>query len=563
MKKAFAWLLSLLFVLALAPSAFAAGPVQTASAYYLDDTLHVFAWFPGFEDEGIEPQAGLLVRNVQVGDQVTGEKLAYTGETAQYMLLVDNSTSMGVYAPRIRAVADAMLAAEKDVSLTIATFGTEFTVLAEGITRADDARTVLSSLTYAERGTDICGGAVHAIDYMVENLWTPGTLANIVLLTDGIPFYARDEETESESERASAAVLKMVLEQSPHIFLHGVCFEQWEEVTHEAVASCGGLDLYVSDAAQGGETGTQLVEWYTSLYELAFPLQNYNSDLGLRIGSMQLASIRRAADLTKREPAENRLPLPGVVDSETGDDPIAEEPEPEPDEPDESETPEDPAEGEPIEEVPDEPEEPSESEPEPEPEPQPAEPDPEPEPQPTEDPAEDEEKTEDEPKSGKDFGSAAEPVKEEQKILGLPILTFVLIAVGAVLLLALLAVLIVLLARRKKYPMSEKPPRAVPSGDALPMRLELRYGAVQGSVRQYWLEDALTLGTDARCDVVLLDQSADPFHARIVREGGMLYIEDLNSSSGTRLGGMRIYSRNPLRPGDEIQLGNTGFVFWF
>ena len=132
-----------------------------------------------------------------------------------------------------------------------------------------------------------------------------------------------------------------------------------------------------------------------------------------------------------------------------------------------------------------------------------------------------------------------------------------------VLLLALLAVLIVLLARRKKYPMSEKPPRAVPSGDALPMRLELRYGAVQGSVRQYWLEDALTLGADARCDVVLLDQSADPFHARIVREDGMLYIEDLNSSSGTRLGGMRIYSRNPLRPGDEIQLGNTGFVFWF
>ena len=586
--------ISLLIVFALALSLLsgvgaAADPVRTTGAYYLDKTLYVFAWFPGFEDEGKETKAGLLVNNVQVGEQVEGERIAYTGERAQYMLLIDNSTSMNVYADRIQAVAASMLATEKDISVSIATFGKEFHVLEEGITRADDAKRVISGLRYDEQGTDISGGVIHAVDYVIENGWTVGTLSNIILLTDGVPYYARDPEKEAESEELAANALTKVLAETPQVFVHTICFDAWEEKTYEALRSGEGMDLSVGDTAKAGEAGTQLVEWYTSLYSLVFPLQNYSDDLGLRIASMQMASIRRVADLTRREPPEKRLPLPGVLDSESDEGQEPDEPTESDEPPAEENPPEDPekpiGEAEPDEPEPEpEPEKPVEDEPEPEndepaePEPEPDEPEDgkepdesgEPEPEDPDDTAETgKEQPEDKGKfEGKGTQKTGTEPDAEKTVFGLSLPGFILIAAGAALLIAAIVVLIVLLSKKGKKgtsaPRTAAPKRsATPSPDALPIRAELRFGSIQGGNTQLWLSDQLMIGTDPRCDVVLLDNMAAPLHARIFRENGQIFIEDLNSPTGTLIGGMRIYTHNPLRPGDEIQFGNTGIAFWF
>lgn len=46
-------------------------------------------------------------------------------------------------------------------------------------------------------------------------------------------------------------------------------------------------------------------------------------------------------------------------------------------------------------------------------------------------------------------------------------------------------------------------------------------------------------------------------HARIVRRGGYYWIEDMGSTNGTFVNGLRIFTPQLLQPGDEIQLGRT------
>lgn len=46
-------------------------------------------------------------------------------------------------------------------------------------------------------------------------------------------------------------------------------------------------------------------------------------------------------------------------------------------------------------------------------------------------------------------------------------------------------------------------------------------------------------------------------HARVVQRNGYYWLEDVGSSNGTFLNGMRIFSPQLLQPGDEIRLGQT------
>ncbi len=49
-------------------------------------------------------------------------------------------------------------------------------------------------------------------------------------------------------------------------------------------------------------------------------------------------------------------------------------------------------------------------------------------------------------------------------------------------------------------------------------------------------------------------------HARIVQRGGYYWIEDMGSTNGTFVNGLRIFSPQVLQPGDEIRLGQTKLV---
>lgn len=69
-----------------------------------------------------------------------------------------------------------------------------------------------------------------------------------------------------------------------------------------------------------------------------------------------------------------------------------------------------------------------------------------------------------------------------------------------------------------------------------------------------------TIGRDDGCDLVLGDLSVSRLHARLERDGTGWLLEDLGSTNGTRLNGWRVSGQMPVRPGDQVSFGGTGFL---
>jgi predicted component of type VI protein secretion system len=68
-------------------------------------------------------------------------------------------------------------------------------------------------------------------------------------------------------------------------------------------------------------------------------------------------------------------------------------------------------------------------------------------------------------------------------------------------------------------------------------------------------QEELLLGRQLTCDVVLGDLTVSRRHARLVFRDGHWVIQDLGSTNGTRVNGVRV-GRCELQPGDDIDLGD-------
>jgi hypothetical protein len=68
------------------------------------------------------------------------------------------------------------------------------------------------------------------------------------------------------------------------------------------------------------------------------------------------------------------------------------------------------------------------------------------------------------------------------------------------------------------------------------------------------------IGALADNEVVVPSSHASRHHARIVRSGRQVEIEDLNSINGTFVNGMRV-TTSPLRPGDKIRIADIDLVY--
>jgi pSer/pThr/pTyr-binding forkhead associated (FHA) protein len=65
------------------------------------------------------------------------------------------------------------------------------------------------------------------------------------------------------------------------------------------------------------------------------------------------------------------------------------------------------------------------------------------------------------------------------------------------------------------------------------------------------------IGRDAGNDIALPDEAASARHATLALDGGEWWIEDLGSTNGTLVNGVRIAKRERLHPGDEIGIGRV------
>jgi len=96
-------------------------------------------------------------------------------------------------------------------------------------------------------------------------------------------------------------------------------------------------------------------------------------------------------------------------------------------------------------------------------------------------------------------------------------------------------------------------------GDLVPrLAVESVPGLQRGS--RYDVSEGATLG---RGDVEI--QLEDPFassrHARLIRQGALLVIEDLGSTNGTYLNDELLRGPRPLHPGDRIRIGDSTFTY--
>ncbi len=73
--------------------------------------------------------------------------------------------------------------------------------------------------------------------------------------------------------------------------------------------------------------------------------------------------------------------------------------------------------------------------------------------------------------------------------------------------------------------------------------------------------DTAVLGRHPDCDIVLEAPAVSRQHARLVRQNGNYFVEDLNSRNGTFLNGQLVRQRQQLAENDELQICDLSFVF--
>ena len=78
--------------------------------------------------------------------------------------------------------------------------------------------------------------------------------------------------------------------------------------------------------------------------------------------------------------------------------------------------------------------------------------------------------------------------------------------------------------------------------------------------RRFAIAGGAVVGRLPECDISLDDPSVSRRHARIGRQDGVWFVEDLGSTNGTRVGD-RSVTRSELADGDELRLGNIRLVF--
>jgi two-component system, cell cycle response regulator len=87
--------------------------------------------------------------------------------------------------------------------------------------------------------------------------------------------------------------------------------------------------------------------------------------------------------------------------------------------------------------------------------------------------------------------------------------------------------------------------------------LTLVSGASAGAIYSL-VTDENVIGRGKECSVRILDAGISRRHARILRLlPGKYVIEDLGSSNGTFVGGVRVAGQHPLSEGDRVALGST------
>lgn len=77
----------------------------------------------------------------------------------------------------------------------------------------------------------------------------------------------------------------------------------------------------------------------------------------------------------------------------------------------------------------------------------------------------------------------------------------------------------------------------------------------------YFIGENNTIGRDKSNSISINDKFMSKFHARIIYDEGMYFLEDLNSANGTYLNNEKIGDAIELKSQDIIKMGQVQFLF--
>jgi pSer/pThr/pTyr-binding forkhead associated (FHA) protein len=101
-------------------------------------------------------------------------------------------------------------------------------------------------------------------------------------------------------------------------------------------------------------------------------------------------------------------------------------------------------------------------------------------------------------------------------------------------------------------------PRAT---DALEPRLIVERAPGHTPGMEYDVGEGAVLGRGDQAEIRLEDPFASSRHARLIRQGGIVVLEDLGSTNGTYLNEELLSGPQPLHQGDRVRIGDSEFTY--
>jgi hypothetical protein len=104
--------------------------------------------------------------------------------------------------------------------------------------------------------------------------------------------------------------------------------------------------------------------------------------------------------------------------------------------------------------------------------------------------------------------------------------------------------------------------RAVHSGDAdLDPRLVVQSAPGHEAGMEYDIGEGAVLGRGDEAEIRLEDPFASASHARLLRQGPIVVLEDMGSTNGTYLNDELLSGPQPLHRGDRVRIGDSEFTY--
>lgn len=133
---------------------------------------------------------------------------------------------------------------------------------------------------------------------------------------------------------------------------------------------------------------------------------------------------------------------------------------------------------------------------------------------------------------------------------------------SVVLKIVLVIVVFVIIVQALKIMSKDVNRSGIKNGKNLGWKLKLEYSQdsssfVSGDIIS--LGNKISIGRNKSNQLVLPSQSVSNFHAQIYFEDGRYMLEDLNSTNGTFVNGIKVDKKN-LQPGDEIRISQTVLI---